>query len=262
MRPGFLIPIAAGAVMFAAGLPGFVQYGFAQSAKPYVAPRASDGKADLQGIWQVRNTAAGALEAHGASLGIQAGNSVIVDPPDGKIPYQPWAAEKRNENYKNRAAADPLNKCYLPGVPRVTYLPFPLQIFQTPKFVAMASEYDHSTRTIPVDGSKHLEDIDFWMGDSRGRWEGDTLVVETTDFNDQTWFDSSGDFHSGELKLTERFTRTDPDTLLYEATFEDPKVFTRPWKISMPLYRHTEKNFQLYEYECPIYLDEAAKERK
>ena len=187
MRRGFQRPIAACVVLFAAALPGFAQ---SASAAKYVAPRGADGKADLQGIWQVRNTAAGNLEAHGASLGIPAGNSVIVDPPDGKIPYQPWAAEKRNENYKNRTATDPLNKCYLPGVPRVTYLPFPFQIFQTPKFVAIASEYDHSTRTIPLDGSKHLEDIDFWMGDSRGHWEGDTLVVEVTDFNDETWFDS------------------------------------------------------------------------
>jgi hypothetical protein len=251
-------------VVLAACVPALAQSlsGAAAGTKKYVAPRAADGKADLQGIWQVRNTAAGSLEAHGASLGIPAGNSVIVDPPDGKIPYQPSAAQKRDENYKNRAKADPLNKCYLPGVPRVTYLPFPFQIFQTPKFVAIASEYDHATRTIPVDGSKHLEDIDFWMGDSRGRWEGDTLVVETNDFNDQTWFDSAGDFHSAALKLTERFTRTGPDTLLYEVTFEDSKVFTRPWKISMPLYRHDEKDFQLYEYECPIYLDEAAKERK
>jgi hypothetical protein len=248
------------ACAFLIAVPAFAQS--AAVAKKYAPPRAADGKADLQGIWQVRNAAAGSVEAHGASAGIPAGNSVIVDPADGKIPYQPWAAEKRDANYKNRATADPLNKCYLPGVPRVMYLPFPLQIFQTPKFIAIASEFDHATRTIPLDGSKHLDDIDLWMGDSRGRWEGDTLVVDSIDFNDQTWFDLAGDFHSAALKLVERFTRTGPDTLLYEVTFEDAKVFTRPWKIGMTLYRHDEKNFQLYEYECAGYLDEAAQERK
>jgi hypothetical protein len=225
-------------------------------SKGYTAPRTADGKPDLQGIWQARNTAASALEAHGAAEGIAAGGSVIVDPPDGKIPYQPWAAEKRQENYKNRATADPLGKCFLAGVPRINYLPYPFQIFQTPKFIAIAYEYDHTDRTIFLNGTKHLDDIDFWMGDSRARWEGETLVVDVANHNDQTWLDLSGDFHSDEMKVTERYTRTGPDTLQYEVTIQDPKVFTRPWKISMPLYRHTEKDAQLYEYECHIYLEE------
>ncbi len=229
---------------------------FAVSAAAQV-PRTADGKPDLQGIWQVRNTAAASVEDHGASWGIAAGRGVIVDPADGKIPYRPEALKKRDENYKNRATADPLGKCFLAGVPRINYLPFPFQIFQTPKFVAIAYEYDHATRTIPLDGSKHLEDIDFWMGDSRGHWDGDTLVVDVADLNEQTWLDLSGDFHSDATKVTERYTRTGPDILQYEATIEDPKVYTRPWKISMPLYRHTEKDFQLYEYECHDYLEEA-----
>lgn len=224
--------------------------------------RTSGSQPDLQGIWQARNTAAGDLQDHGSSQGIAAGRSVIVDPPDGKIPYQPWAAAKREDNYKNRAKADPLNKCFLAGVPRITYLPFPFQIFQTPKFVAIAYEYDHATRTVYLDGSKHLPDIDFWMGDSRGHYEGNTLVVDVGDLNDQTWLDASGDFHSGEMKVTERYTRTGPDTLQYEATIQDPKVYTRPWTIRMVLYRHTEKNAQLYEYECHDYQEEAQKEAK
>ena len=224
--------------------------------------RTADGKPDLQGIWQARNVAFASLEDHGASWGIPAGRGVIVDPPDGKIPYQPWAAQRRQENYKNRASADPLGKCFLAGIPRITYLPFPFQIFQTPKFVAMAYEYDHATRTISLDGSKHLQDIDFWMGDSRGHWEGDTLVVDVADLNEATWLDLSGDFHSGDMKVVERYTRTGPDTLQYEATIEDPKVYTRPWKISMTLYRHTEKDFQLYEYECHDYLEDAQKDAK
>jgi hypothetical protein len=221
-------------------------------------PRA-DGKPDLQGIWQAPGTAAADLQDHGASMGIPAGRGVIVDPPDGKIPYQPWAAQKRKENFENRAAADPLGKCFLAGVPRIMYLPFPFQIFETPQAIAIAYEYDHATRTIYMDGSKHLEDIDFWMGDSRGHWEGDTLVVEVADLNDQTWLDAAGDFHSDQMKLIERYTRTGSDTLQYEVTIEDPKVYTRPWKISMPLYRHAEKDFQLYEYECHDYLEEAQK---
>lgn len=224
-------------------------------------PRNTGAQPDLQGIWEARNTAAGDLQDHGGSLGIPAGRSVIVDPPDGKIPYQPWAEAKREQNYKNRATADPLSKCYLAGVPRITYLPFPFQIFQTPKFVAIAYEYDHATRTVYLDGSKHLPDIDFWMGDSRGHYEGNTLVVDVGDLNEQTWLDASGDFHSDAMKVTERFTRTGPDTLQYQATIEDPKVYTRPWTIRMVLYRRTEKNAQLFEYECHDY-QEAEKEAK
>ncbi len=230
------------------------------SGSAWAQGRTPDGQPDLQGIWEARNTAAADLEDHGASMGIPAGRGVIVDPPDGKIPYQPWAAKQRDENLKNRAARDPLGKCFLAGVPRINYLPFPFQIFQTAKFVAMAYEYDHATRTISLDGTKHLEDITFWMGDSRGHWEGNTLVVEVADLNDQTWLDQAGDFHSDQVKITERYTRTGPDTLQYEATIEDPKVYTRPWKISMPLYRHTEKDFQLYEYECHDYLEDAQKD--
>jgi hypothetical protein len=215
-------------------------------------------KRDLQGIWEVRSQAAGSLEAHSADAGIRAGESVIFDPADGKIPYQPWAAAQRLENFKNRMSADPVANCYMPGVPRITYMPYPFQIFQTPQFVAITYEYVHASRTIHMNGSKHLENIDFWMGDSRGRWEGDTLVVDVTDNNPTTWLDASGNFHSEAMHVVERYTRTSPDTLLYEATIEDPKVFTRPWKISIPLNRHTEKNAQLYEYECHVYKENGA----
>jgi hypothetical protein len=230
------------------------------SAQAYKAPRTADGTPDLQGIWQVRNTSAAFdLEDHGGALGIPAGRSVIVDPPDGKIPYRPEALAKRKENYKNRDSADTLNKCYMPGVPRLTYLDFPFQIFQTPKYTLIAYEYIHIYRTIFTNGSPHIDGLDFWLGDPRGHWDGETLVVDVTDFNDQTWFDASGDYHSDKLHVVERYTRTGPDTLRYEATIEDPAVFLRPWKISLPLYRHTEPNFRLLEYECQAYVDEAAK---
>src|SRR5215472_17476168 len=233
-----------------------------ETQSAYKSPRTPDGKPDLQGIWQAHNTANAALETHGAAAGIAAGPGVIVDPPDGKIPYKPEAGEKRKQNFEHRATEDPLGKCFLPGVPRATYLPYPFQIFQTPMYVLIAYEYAHSTRTISLDGSKHLEGIDFWMGDSRGHWEGETLVVEVADLHDETWFDLVGDFHSDALKLVERYTRTGPETLQYEVSVEDPKVFTKPWKIAMPLYLHTEKNAQLYEYECHVYLEEAARKRK
>jgi hypothetical protein len=224
------------------------------------APEASksDARRDLQGIWEAHSTAPASLEAHSADAGIRAGESVIIDPADGRIPYQPSAAAKRAENFKNRASADPVNKCYLPGVPRITYMPFPLQIFQTPEFVAITYEYVHASRTIHMKNPKHLDDISFWMGDSRGHWEGDTLVVDVADNEPSTWLDASGDFHSDALHVVERYTRTSPDTLRYEATIEDPKVYTKPWKIGLTLYRHTEKNAQLYEYECHVYKENGA----
>src|SRR5580658_3464120 len=238
------------------GLAGLAASLFLAAAAPEASK--SDARRDLQGIWEAHSTASAGLEAHSADAGIRAGESVIVDPPDGKIPYQPSAAAKRAENFKNRAAADPVNKCFLPGVPRITYMPFPFEIFQTPEFVAITYEYVHASRTVHMKNPKHLEDIDFWMGDSRGRWEGDALVVDVADNEPSTWLDASGNFHSDALHVVERYTRTSPDTLRYEATIEDPKVYTKPWKISMPLYRHTEKNAQLYEYECHVYKENGA----
>ena len=232
------------------------------TAQSYRPPRTPDGKPDLQGIWQVMNTAAVNLEDHIAVLGMPAGRSVIVDPPDGKIPYTPAAAQKQKENFKNRAKADPLNICYIPGVPRAMYLPFPMQIVQTPKYVLIASEFAHTLRTVYMDGSKHPDVALFWIGDSRGHWDGDTLVVDVANHLPDTWFDRSGNFHSDALHVTERITRTEPDILTYEATLEDPQVFTRPWTIRMLLYRHKEPNFKLLEYECYVFLEDAEKESR
>jgi hypothetical protein len=232
------------------------------AAQSYRAPRTADGKPDLQGIWQVMNTAAVNLEDHVAVLDMPAGRSVIVDPPDGKIPYLPAAAQKQKENFKNRAKADPLNICYIPGVPRVMYLPFPMQIVQTSKYVLIASEFAHTLRSIYMDGSKHPDVALFWIGDSRGHWEGETLVVDAANHLPDTWFDRSGNFHSDALHVTERITRTEPDILTYEATLEDPQVFTRPWTIRMLLYRHKEPNFKLLAYECNASLEDLEKEKR
>lgn len=212
------------------------------------ANRAADGKPDLSGIWQVMNTADGDIQDHAASQDLPAGQGVVEG---GLIPYQPWAAARKKENFAARATADPRARCYLPGVPRITYTPLPFQILQKPDELTLLYEYAHGVRTIHVNGSKHPDGrIDWWLGDSRARWEGDSLVVDVVHFNDQTWFDHAGNFHSDALHVVERYTLLDDDHIQYEATIEDPKVFTRPWKMSMVLYRHKEKNFQLLEYEC------------
>jgi hypothetical protein len=130
------------------------------------------------------------------------------------------------------------------------YLDFPFQIFQTPRAIAMTFAWSLDYRLIPTDGTPHPPDMDSWMGDSRGRWDGDTLVVDVADNNDKTWLDMAGDFHSDALHVVERYTPLDANILMYEATIEDPKVFSRSWKISMPLYRHVEKNAQLMEFKC------------
>jgi hypothetical protein len=217
-------------------------------------PRAADGKPNLQGIWQVRNRAGSGLEYHSASLDILPGKSVLVDATT--IPYTPAALKKRNENFEKRAELDPFNQCFMPGVPRIMYVEHPFQIFQTTNHVAMTFEWSQVFRLIYTDGSKHEDGIEFWMGDSRGHWEGDTLVVEVTNHNDQTWLDAAGNFHSEQLKLTERYTMLDADTIQYEATLEDPKVYTRPWKISMPFFRHRDMD-RLLEYQCQAEKEEA-----
>ena len=227
-----------------------------EAARAYTPPSTSDGQPDLQGIWQVLNTAAWDIQDHPAQLGIPAGQGVVEG---NEIPYQPWALAQKQENYDSRLTADPATKCYMPGVPRITYLPYPFQILQFPDRVLILYEYIHVTRTIYTDGSPHPDGhIDFWMGDSRGHWEGDTLVVDLIHFNDQTWFDRAGNFHSAALHVIERYTRNGPDHITYDVTIEDPEVFTRPWKMSMPLYRRQEENIQLLEYECYAYAETQA----
>ena len=219
---------------------------------PYTPPRTPDGHPDLQGIWQVVNTAAEDLEAHSGRLGVPAGPGVVEG---GAIPYQPAALAKKKENFDKRATLDPETQCLLPGVPRITYTPAPFQIVQQADKVMLLYEYRSAVRNIYMNGNPHPKGpIDWWMGDSRGRWEGNTLVVDVVDFNEDTWFDRSGNFHSDALHVVERYTPTSPYHMLYEATIEDPKVFTRPWKISMPLYRRLEKDVELLDYACPAFL--------
>jgi hypothetical protein len=242
----------------------------------YRAPRAADGRPDLNGVWQALNEANYDIELHAArpALAVRSGpygpvpappvialGAVGAVPPGlgvvegGEIPYQPAALAKKKENLANWLAADPEIKCYLPGVPRATYMPYPFQILQSASAIFIAYEYAGAVRNV------YLQDpgpapVDSWMGQSVGRWDRDTLVVDVTGQNDQTWFDRAGNFHSDALHVVERYTRTSPDVISYEATIEDPKVFTRPWKIAMPLYRRQEKNAQLMDFKCVEFVEE------
>jgi hypothetical protein len=216
-------------------------------------PRTPDGKPDLSGIWQAVNSAAWNILPHAADPDVPAGLGVVEG---NELPYTPAAAAKQRDNYAKRAMLDPETKCWLPGVPRATYMGFPFQIVQTPGQISILYEYAHAMRNIYMNSAHPKGPIDWWMGDSRGTWEGDTLVVDVVHFNDQTWFDKAGNHHSDVLHVVERYTPLGPNHVNYEATIEDSKVFTRPWKMSMPLYRRLDRNMQILDYECYAF-DEA-----
>ena len=219
--------------------------------RPAVAaplPRARDGKPDLSGFWQVMNTANFDIQDHSARDGVPAGQGVVEG---NELPYLPAALAQKQENYNARATADPETKCLAPGVPRLMYMPYPFQIVQDSRKVFMLFEYASHNRTIHTDGTAHPKGgLGLWLGDARGHWEGDTLVADVTDFNDQTWFDRAGNFHSDALHVVERYSLKDRDHMNYEATIEDPNVFTRPWKMKMIFYRRVEENFRVLEYLC------------
>jgi hypothetical protein len=254
---GSLIAAAAVAgLVLLVSLPGTGQ----TSPAAYTPPLGPDGHPDLQGIWQVVNTAAWNIEDHNASLGVPAGHGVVEG---GTIPYQPAALAKRKDNFEKRATLDPEARCYLPGVPRITYMPYPFRIVQQADKVSILYEYLGVVRYLYMNGNPHPEGpIEWWMGDSRARWEGNTLVADVMHFTNSTWLDRAGNFHSEALHVVERYTPTGPDHLLYEVTLEDPSVFTRPWKMSMPLYRRQERDMELLEYECAAYLIEGEWDKK
>ncbi len=232
------------------------------AGQAYQAPLTADGKPDLNGIWEAMGTAHWDLESHGpkqgpvialgAAFSIPAGQGVVEG---GPIPYKPEAAAKKKANADNWMTKDPEVKCYLPGVPRAMYMPYPFQIVQTPRQILMTFEYAGAVRSIFM-AKLEPSPVDTWMGQSSGRWEGTALAVDTTGFNGQAWFDRAGNFASETLHVVERFTRIGPDHLMYEATIEDPAVFTRPWKIKMPLYRRIDKPVQLLEYKCVEFAEE------
>jgi len=225
--------------------------------------RTFDGHPDLSGIWQSMSTANWDLQDHPAQPGpyfqlgavgaIPSGRGVVEG---GEIPYNPKALKQKQANFKNRWKDDPEVKCYMAGIPRATYMPYPFQIVQTPRAILMSYEYASSNRVINMESKQVEASVDTWMGTSNGRWDGDTLVIDTTGFNDESWFDRAGDFHSDQLHVVERFTLMDADHMNYLATIEDPQTFTRPWKISLTLYRDVDKNAQLTEFKCVEFAEE------
>jgi hypothetical protein len=231
---------------------------------------------DLNGVWQVLNTANHDIEPHAArpAMALRAGPHGPVPAKEvlalgavgavpaglgvvegGAIPYKPEALAKKRENQEKWLERDPEIRCYLPGVPRATYLPFPFQIFQSDSAVLFVYEYAGATRNI-LFKDPGPPPVDSWMGQSVGRWEGDSLVVEVTGQLDSTWLDRSGNHHSDQLKVTERYTPTGPNTMRYEATLDDPQVYTRPWKMSMTLYKRVGADAQLQQFKCVDFVEE------
>lgn len=225
-------------------------------------PRMPDGKPNFTGLWQSLSGANWDIQDHssqagpyyqlGAVFAVPAGQGIV----DGnEIPYRPEALEQKKKNNLNRWTLDPEIKCYMPGIPRATYMPYPFQIVQGTTKIAFAYEFATANRVVNMTNHQKAP-VPSWMGWSNGHWEGDTLVVEVTGNNEQTWFDRAGNFHSDAMKVTERYTFRNPDVIEYEATIDDPKTFTRPWKISLPLYRRLEKNARLLEFKCVEYTEE------
>ena len=225
--------------------------------------RMPDNRPNLNGIWQVMNTANWDLEDHPARAGYPQLGAIGAVPPGqgvvegGDIPYQPAALEKKRANFKNRRTEDPEAKCYLPGVPRATYMPYPFQIIHGTSKMMIVYGFASANRTVHLDKAKpEPAPIDSWMGRSHGRWDGDTLVVDVAGFNGEAWFDRAGNFATDSLHVVERYTPAGPNMIMYEATIEDPKVFTRAWKISMPIVRRPEKNAQVIDFKCVEFAEE------
>ena len=264
--------LSIGAAQHAAAQPSSPAY----SPPAYSPPRGPDGHPDLNGVWQVLNTAnfdilphparaamafrpgpvvpvpAKAVVALGAVGSVPAGVGVV---DGGEIPYTPAALAQKMDNAAHWLERDPEIKCFLPGVPRATYMPYPLQIFQSQSALLIAYEYAGAVRNIMFKDPGPAP-VDAWMGQSVGHWEGDTLVVVVTGFNDSTWFDRAGDFHSADMKVVERYTRTGPDTIRYEAQITDPQTFTRPWSMHMTLYRRVGEDAQLLQFKCVEFVEE------
>jgi hypothetical protein len=236
-----------------------------QAAAPRSAtaiPRMRDGKPNLNGLWQAMSSAYWDLEDHSAQAGpvVQLGAIGVIPAgmgaiEGGAIPYKPEALAKKKENLVNRLKLDPEAKCYMPGIPRATYMPYPFEIIQSQNDILFAYSYDTATRVVLM--AKHRDaEVDTWMGTSNGRWEGDTLVIDVTGFNGRAWLDRAGNFTTDSLHVVERYSLLDANTLNYEASIEDPELYTRPWKISVFLYRHREKNARLLDFKCVEFVED------
>ena len=270
--------IAVGVAILGVALASMLFRADAQTtaSRAWEPPRTPDGQPDIQGHWRYRSENPDAYAFYTLEGVLTEGSrvqwfmnrgvdrkvpfaSVVVDPPDGKIPYQPWALARRNEllvvsaNPKTPDHVDPRAYCFLAGVPRQTYEAMgagPHQIVQTGGHIVMLWQWAHSYRIIPLDNRPHIPaSVKLWQGDSRGRWDGRTLVVDTSN-QKANWLDFVGDFHSDALHVTERFTIVDADTIRYEATLDDPKVYTRPWTMRLLLVREKEAGFEILEEAC------------
>lgn len=227
-------------------------------------PRTPSGKPDFSGIWQAITSADWDVEPHVAAYGQvpERFGALTAVPPGlgivegGEIPYTEVARRVRDENRANTLERDPLAACYMPGVPRANYLPFPFQIVQSTDVILIAYEFAESNRILYVDQPELESQVDAWMGHSNAHWEGDTLVVRVTGQMPDTWFDRAGNHHSYEMVVEERWTYAGPNHINYEATITDPQTFTRPWKISLPIYRRIEPNMQLLEFKCAEFAEE------
>ena len=237
--------------------------GSSTHAQDQQAPQTLDGKPDLNGIWQALGSAHYDIEGHAARMGpivdlgamgaIPAGLGIVEG---GSIPYQDWARKKQHENRELSWKLDPAAKCFMPGIPRANYMPFPFQIIQSTEHILFAYEFASASRIIYLNRPDFESPADNWMGHSRGRFEGDTLVIDVTAQVPDTWLDGSGNHHSEEIHVEERFTAMSPYHLQYEATITDPKTYTRPFKVSFPLYRRVELNTQLLEFKCVEFAEE------
>lgn len=234
-----------------------------QAAENPSIPRTADGNADFNGIWQALGTAYYDIEPHAADFpplpvlgaigAIPAGLGVVVG---GEIPYTAAARAQQQANKADWLTLDPVVKCFMPGIPRATYMPFPFQIIQSPEHIVMAYEFASASRIVYMNRPDFEAPIFSWMGHGRGHFEGDTLVIDVTDQMPDTWLDHAGNHHTDALRVTERYTHMGPNTLMYEATLEDPNVYTRPWTIRMPLYRRLDENMQLLEFKCVEFAEE------
>ena len=235
----------------------------AEQSTDYRAERTADGRPNLNGIWQAIGASHHDIEGHAARPGpvvemaalgaIPGGLGIVVG---GEIPYTAAARAQQQENLEYWLDRDPAVKCYMPGIPRANYMPYPFQIVQTPEYVLMAYEFASASRIVYMDRPDMQSPVNTWMGHSRGSWDGETLVIDVTDQVPDTWLDSSGNHHSDQLQVVERYTALSENHLMYEATIEDPEVYTRPWQVRFPLYRRIDENMQLLEFKCVEFAEE------
>ena len=244
-----LCAAAVAAIVAPAALQSAAQTGRRTSA--FAPARLWDGKTpDFRGIWQARDTAYVNLEGHSGGKGLAPARSIVVDPADGKIPYKAEALARRQANYRNRATADPALKCFQASVPRATYLATPLQILQSPGNFAIVYQENHAFRVFHPDTRPHFDATDWWMGDTRYRWDGDTLVADVAAITDQAWLDQAGNFHSTEFHVVERYRMTGANAIEYEARIDDPVVYAKPWTLRTTLHRVKQAGARIIEDEC------------